>query len=138
MEYSGVERRSRPKLAMLAGTVLAVSMLALGPIFLMAQTSLDRALVFFTCLPLSGLSYAWLWRERRQRILRWATVAFAGAVCIWVAFFFSFIFERKDELQGMVLVSTSIIINLLLFWFLNLARKRKRLSAAALPDEPVI
>ena len=123
---------------MLAVTALSVTALALAPMWLMAQSSLDRALVFLTCMPLSGLSYAWLWRERRLTILRWATTAFAAAVCIWVAVFFSFIFERKNEIQGMVLVSASVLLNVFLFWFLNLSWKRRRVKSSVPLDAPVL
>lgn len=138
MPYAGTDRRARPKPLMLIATILAVTALAFGPIFLMAQTSLDRALVFFICMPLSGLSYAWLWRERRQKILRWATLAFGGSVLIWVAVFFLFIFGRQSESQGMVLVIASLAINFVLFLLLDKTWKRRRMRTAIPPEIPVL
>ena len=105
--------------------------LALGPIFLMEQTGLDRAIVLLICTPLSGLSYAWLWRERRQQVIRRATVVFALCVTTWMAIFLTFIFRQKSEMQGAVLVFASVCINILLFVLLNESLKKRRLGPAA-------
>jgi peptidoglycan/LPS O-acetylase OafA/YrhL len=112
----------------LLATVLSVAALSLGPILLMAQSRTDGVIMFLTCLPLSGLSFAWLWRERRRMVLRWAATCFAAAVFCWLLFFISFIFESHDERRGLILVAADLLTNCILFVVLNRTWSRRRVS----------
>jgi peptidoglycan/LPS O-acetylase OafA/YrhL len=116
---------------MTGATVLSVAALSLGPILLMARSSEDRVLIFLTCMPLSGLSFAWLWRERRRIILRWAAICFAAAVFCWLLFLLFFVFETRDESKGLVLVAANVFTNCVLFLMLNRTWKRRRIRAQA-------
>jgi uncharacterized membrane protein YfcA len=114
---------------MLVATVLSVAGLSLGPILLMARSREDTVIMFLTCLPLSGLSFAWLWRERRRIILRWAAISFAGAVACWLFIFLVFVFQSRDEARGMVLVAANVLANFTLFWLLNKNWQRRQVRS---------
>jgi hypothetical protein len=113
------------KPALLISTVLAVVVLTFGPIFLMAHSREERMLMFLTCMPLSGLTYAWAWQECRRFVIRWATVCFASAVGTWFLFFLFFIFETQDEARGTILVIVNLLTNGILFWLLNKTWRRR-------------
>jgi peptidoglycan/LPS O-acetylase OafA/YrhL len=123
-----IDRRKRTTPIALLATVLSVAALSLGPILLMAQSREDGIIMFLTCLPLSGLSFAWLWRERRRIILRWAAICFAAAVFCWLVFLIYFIFESHDERRGLILVAADLLTNCILFVVLNRTWSRRRVS----------
>jgi peptidoglycan/LPS O-acetylase OafA/YrhL len=120
-----IERRKRAKPLALVATALSVAALSLGPILLMARSRADLLIMFLTCLPFSGLSFAWLWRERRRMILRWAAICFAAAVGCWLLFFMYFVFQSRDESRGLVLIAADIVTNCILFVLLNRTWKRR-------------
>src|SRR6266446_4613554 len=120
------DRRKRSNPMLLLATALSVAGLSLGPILLMARSREDTVIMFLTCLPLSGLSFAWLWRERRRIILRWAAISFAGAVACWLFIFLVFVFQIRDEARGVVLVAANVLTNFTLFWLLNRNWQRRQ------------
>jgi peptidoglycan/LPS O-acetylase OafA/YrhL len=122
------DRRIRTKPIAVITTVLSVAALSLGPILLMARSRADGLIMFLTCLPFSGLSFAWLWRERRRMILRWAAICFAAAVCCWLLFFLYFVFQSHDESRGLVLIAADILTNCILFVLLNRTWTRRQVS----------
>jgi peptidoglycan/LPS O-acetylase OafA/YrhL len=95
----------------------------------MARSLEDRLLIFLTCLPFSGLSFAWLWRERRRIILRWAAICFAAAVFCWLLLLLYFVFETQDEARGEVLIAANAFTNCILFLLLNRTWKKRRVRA---------
>ncbi|MCU1285535.1 MAG: hypothetical protein JWO13_1885 [Acidobacteriales bacterium] len=123
---------------MLVLTVLSVAGISLGPILLMARSREDTVIMFLTCLPLSGLSFAWLWRERRRIILRWAAISFAGAVACWLFIFLFFVFRSRDEMRGMVLVAANVLANFTLFWLLNKNWQRRQVRTKVEQREMVV
>jgi len=132
------DRRKRTNPMVLLATVLSVAGIALGPILLMARSREDTVVMFLTCLPLSGLSFAWLWRERRRFILRWAAIAFAAAVACWLFMFLFFVFQSHDEFRVLVLVAVDVLKNCALFWLLNRSWKRRQLRAKAVQEMAVV
>jgi peptidoglycan/LPS O-acetylase OafA/YrhL len=131
-----VDRRQRTKPVALVATVLSVAALSLGPIVLMARSRADLLIMFLTCLPFSGLSFAWLWRERRRMILRWAAICFAAAVGCWLLFFLYFVFQSRDESRGLVLIAADILTNCILFVLLDRAWKRRQVRVK--PEEEMV
>jgi hypothetical protein len=117
------------KPVLLVSTVLAVVVLTFGPIFLMAHSAEERMLMLLTCMPLSGLTYAWAWQECRRFVIRWATVCFASSVGTWFLFFLFFIFETQDEARGTALVIVNLLTNGILFWLVNKSWRKRRVHA---------
>ena len=132
------ERRSFLKPNTVISATFSISLLILVAVLLMSNSPLDRLLAFLTCLPLSGFSYAWLWRERRIRLLRWATISFGSAVSLWFLLFFLFIFQDHDERRGLILVAANLFVNFLIFWLLNRLWKKRCIHAKAVPELAVL
>jgi hypothetical protein len=116
---------SAHKPASLAFSALAVAAFAFGPMFLMSQTAIDRYIILCTSMPLSGVCFAWAWRERRRLMVRWAACAFAAAFSLWLFFLFYYLFETQDELRGLALISANALTNGILFSILNHQAKKK-------------
>jgi hypothetical protein len=109
----------------LALSALAVILLSFGPMFWMSQTAVDRYIILCTSLPLSGVCFAWAWRERRRLMVRWAACTFAAAFSMWLFFLFYFLFETQDEGRGLVLIAANVLTNGILFTILNRLGKKK-------------
>jgi hypothetical protein len=103
----------------------AVAVLSFGPMFWMSRTPVDRYLILCTSLPLSGVCFAWAWRERRKLMVRWAAITFASSFSLWLFFLFFYLFETQDEARGMVLLAANVLTNGILFTLLNRQAKKK-------------
>lgn len=106
-------------------SALAITILSFGPMFWMSQTAVDRYIILCASLPLSGVCFAWAWRERRRLMIRWAACIFAAAFSMWLFFLFYFLFETQDEKRGLVLVAANLLTNGILFAVLNGLGKKK-------------
>jgi hypothetical protein len=113
------------KTVSLVFTALAITLLSFGPMFWMSRTPVDRYIILCASLPLSGVCFAWAWRERRRFMLRWAACMFAGAFSLWLFFLFYFLFVSQDEMRGLVLVAANLLTNGILFAMLNRVGKKK-------------
>ena len=113
------------KPASLELSALAVALLSFGPMFLISQTAVDRYIILCTSMPLSGVCFAWAWRERRRLMVRWAACSFAAAFSLWLFFLFYFLFETQDELRGLALIGANVVTNGMLFTILNGQAKKK-------------
>ena len=96
-----------------------VTLLSFGPMFWMSQTAVDRYLILCSSLPLSGVCFAWAWRERRRLMVRWAAITFASAFSLWLFFLLFYLFESQDELRGLLLMAANVLTNGILFTLLN-------------------
>ncbi len=106
-------------------SALAITVLSFGPMFWMSQTAVDRYIILCASLPLSGVCFAWAWRERRRTMVRWAACTFATAFSLWLFFLFYFLYETQDEMRGLVLVAANLLTNGILFAVLNRLGKKK-------------
>ena len=111
--------------ALVALSALAVTVLSFGPMFWMSRTAVERYIILCTSLPLSGVCFAWAWRERRRLMVRWAAISFAAAFSMWLFFLFYYLFETQDEQRGLVLVAANVLTNGILFILLNHQAKKK-------------
>jgi hypothetical protein len=106
-------------------SALAVAVLSFGPMFWVSQSAVDRYIILCTSMPLSGVCFAWAWRERRRLMVRWAACSFASAFSLWLFFFFYYLFETGDELRGLTLIAANVLTNGILFTILNGHAKKK-------------
>jgi hypothetical protein len=113
------------KSIIVGAAVLAVTLLSFGPMFWMSQSALDRYIILCTSLPLSGVCFAWAWRERRRLMIRWAACSFAAAFSMWLFFLFYFLFVTQDEMRGSVLIAANFLTNGILFILLNHHARKK-------------
>jgi hypothetical protein len=113
------------KLISLLLSAAAITTLSFGPMFWMSQTAVDRYIILCASLPLSGVCFAWAWRERRRFMVRWAACTSAAAFSMWLFFLFYFLFETQDETRGLVLVAANLLTNGILFTVLNRLGKKK-------------
>lgn len=109
-------------------SALAVAALSFGPMFWMSQSSVDRYLILCASLPLSGVCFAWAWRERRRLMVRWAAITFASAFSLWLFFLFYYLFETHDEVRGLILLAANVLTNGILFTLLNHQAKKRDLA----------
>jgi hypothetical protein len=93
--------------------------------FFLSQNPVERYIMLCTSMPLSGVCFAWAWRERRKLMVRWAACSFAAAFSMWLFFLFYFLFEAQDELRGLALIAANVLTNGILFSVLNHRAKKK-------------
>ena len=125
------------KPASLALSAMVITALSFGPMFFLSQTSVERYIMLCTSMPLSGVCFAWAWRERRRIMVRWAACTFAAAFSLWLFFLFYFLFEAQDEVRGLALLAANVLTNGILFSVLNHAAKKKD-CCDPLIDMPVL
>lgn len=113
------------KPASLILSALVVATLSFAPMFFMSQTAVDRYIILCTSMPLSGVCFAWAWRERRRFMVRWAACSFAAAFSLWLFFLIYFLFETQDEVRGLGLVAANVVTNGILFSVLNRQAKKR-------------
>jgi hypothetical protein len=113
------------KPASLALCALTVTALSFGPMFFLSQNPVERYIMLCTSMPLSGVCFAWAWRERRRLMVRWAACSFAAAFSLWLFFLFYFLFEAQDEVRGLALIAANVLTNGILFSVLNHQAKKK-------------
>jgi hypothetical protein len=113
------------KPASLALCALTVTAFSFGPMFFLSQNPVERYTMLCTSMPLSGVCFAWAWRERRKLMVRWAACSFAAAFSLWLFFLFYFLFEAQDELRGLALIAANVLTNGVLFSVLNNRAKKK-------------
>ena len=123
MAQTGASAIQKP--ASLILSALVVGVLSFAPMFLMSHTLVDRYIILCTSMPLSGVCFAWAWRERRRFMVRWAACSFAASFSLWLFFLFYFLFETHDELRGLALVAANMVTNGVLFSVLNRQAKAK-------------